>query len=182
MKFFTLLPVLVGPALAIPASGLESHVVARGAACGDSSTAISLLRGYNAAVTDHFYTTDAAEMANAINNLGYTAEGVTGLIFPDQQPYAVPFYRLYSAAATDHFYTTDAAERDNAASHLGYNEEGITGYVYPDNGCGGQPLYRLYSSAGTDHFYTMSADERDHAQQNGYTSEGIAAYIYPAQS
>ena len=43
------------------------------------------------------------------------------------------------------------------------------------------PLFRLYSPGGTDHFYTASANERTIAATNdGYNTEGIAAYVYPA--
>lgn len=39
------------------------------------------------------------------------------------------------------------------------------------------PLYRLQGNG--DHFYTTSASERDNAiAQYGYTSEGIACYVY----
>lgn len=146
------------------------------AACGLRKTAVPLLRAYNARATDHLYTTNAAEMQNAVTRLGYTREGTTGHIFPTAELHTVPLYRLYNAAIEDHIYTTSAEERDNAIKHLGYTNEGIAGYVYPDTACGGQPLYRLsHSGAATDHLYTMSADERDNASEHmGYTQEGIA--------
>jgi len=44
------------------------------------------------------------------------------------------------------------------------------------------PLYRLYSAAAGDHFYTMSAAERNNAvTADGYTYEGIAAYVFSTQ-
>jgi len=148
--------------------------------CGDPRHAIPLLRAYSAGESDHFYTTNAAELQNAVTNLGYSNEGTTGYVFSDQEPHSIPLYRLYNAKDVDHFYTTNAAERDNAVANLGYNNEGIAGYVYPDTVCGALPLYRLYSSAGTDHFYTMSPAERDNASNNfGYTQEGIAGYTFP---
>jgi hypothetical protein len=116
-------------------------------------------------------------MQNAVANLGYTAEGTTGRIFPTQQPQTIPLYRLYNPGGTDHFYTTSAAERDNAVAQLGYQSEGTAGYVYPAGVCGALPLYRSYNLQGIDHFYTMSASESDSAVAIGWTKEGIAAYI-----
>jgi hypothetical protein len=44
------------------------------------------------------------------------------------------------------------------------------------------PLYRLYNAAVKDHFYTMSAAERNNAvAADGYTYEGIAAYVFSTQ-
>lgn len=43
------------------------------------------------------------------------------------------------------------------------------------------PLYRLYKRSSTDHLYTTSTTERDNAEKKlGYTSEGVAACIWPA--
>jgi Repeat of unknown function (DUF5648) len=148
-------------------------------ACGDPKTAVPWLRAYNAKAIDHFYTTNVTEMQNAITNLGYSAEGITGLLFSDQEPSTVPLYRLYSDAGTDHFYTTAAKERDNAIANLGYVSEGITGYIYPDTNCSGLPLYRSYNAQGIDHFYTMSAAESDNAVAAGWAKEGITGYMIP---
>ena len=51
-------------------------------ACGDRKNVVPLLRAYSADGSDHFYTTDAAEMENAVTKLGYNSEGTTGFIFP----------------------------------------------------------------------------------------------------
>ncbi|KAF8064068.1 hypothetical protein FPV67DRAFT_1563158 [Lyophyllum atratum] len=150
-----------------------------GPACGDPRTALPLLRAWRNDVSDHFYTTDAAEMNNAVSRLGYVAEGTTGYVFSEQQPGTVPLYRLYKQLDTDHFYTTSASERDYAVSGYKYTSEGVVGYVYADTACGGLPLYRSYNLAKADHFYTMSASERDSAQGTGWAPEGIAAYILP---
>ncbi|KAH6901600.1 hypothetical protein BKA70DRAFT_1309049, partial [Coprinopsis sp. MPI-PUGE-AT-0042] len=45
--------------------------------CGDLADAVPLLRAFNGKAGDHFYTTNAAERARAVANLGYVAEGVT---------------------------------------------------------------------------------------------------------
>lgn len=104
-------------------------------------------RAYSSGAKDHFYTTDAAEYANAVANIGYSAEGIACRIFTTNVDGGgtVPIYRLYSHQWLDHFYTVDTAERDNAITKLGFALEGIVGYVYADNHCGGVPLYRLMS-------------------------------------
>jgi hypothetical protein len=92
---------------------------------------VPLFRMYQPAIVDHFYTTNAAEAQNAINNLGYNNEGVAAHIWPTGGIGLVPLYRMYSPSATDHFYTTNPAERDNAIDNLGYNNEGIAAWVLP---------------------------------------------------
>ncbi|KAJ7084114.1 hypothetical protein C8R44DRAFT_551609, partial [Mycena epipterygia] len=137
--------------------------------------AVPLYRDYNPKTFDHFYTTSLAEWENANANLGYSAEGISMLVFSTQVPGSVRFYRLWSASATDHFYTADAKE---AAGAAGYVIEDMLMYIYPTQLCGSVPIYRLYYAAGTDHFYTLSAAERDSAETLGYTYEGIAGYVF----
>jgi hypothetical protein len=152
--------------------------------CADPGTAVEFLRADNNAVVDHFYTSSAAEMANAVASLGYVFEGTVGRIFPATSSFTVPLFRVANSALSDHFYTTDAAERNNAINTLGYSDEGIAGFVYPASDtssqsvCSAIPLFRLYNPTAFDHFYTQSASERDNAiSSNGYVSEGIAAFI-----
>jgi hypothetical protein len=120
-------------------------------------------------------------MDHATSVLGYSAEGITGYIFPTQETQTVPLYRSYQPSVFDHFYTVDKAESDNSVTKLGYSYEGITGYVFSPSGSscpGAAPWYRAYQATIYDHFYTMSAPERDNAVANlGYSNEGIAAYI-----
>jgi hypothetical protein len=120
-------------------------------------------------------------MDHATSVLGFSAEGITGYIFPTQEAQTVPLYRSYQPSILDHFYTVDKAESDNAVAKLGYVYEGITGYVFPPSGSdcrGAAPWYRAYNPTITDHFYTMSAPEMDNAVANlGYSREGIAAYL-----
>jgi len=120
-------------------------------------------------------------MDHATSVLGYSAEGITGYIFPTQEAQTVPLYRSYQPSVFDHFYTVDKAESDNSVTKLGYSYEGITGYVFSPSGSsciGAAPWYRSYNPTIYDHFYTMLAPERDNAVANlGYSNEGIAAYI-----
>ncbi|KAK7435362.1 hypothetical protein VKT23_019714 [Stygiomarasmius scandens] len=148
--------------------------------CPDPYDSVPLLRGYSPSSTDHFYTTNSAEMTNAVKNAGYSREGNAARVFSAQEPSTIPLYRVFSLAAGDHFYTTSAPERNNAIDNLGYKDEGVAAYIYTSDECGGEPLFRLYNSNAKDHFYTMSAAERDSAVGLGYVLEGIAGYALPA--
>ena len=68
---------------------------------------ISLLRAYNNAIDDHFYTTDATEHANAVQNLGYADEGIAGWVLsPDVGRFAelaAPVHRLLGDFANNFF-------------------------------------------------------------------------------
>ncbi|CAA7264982.1 unnamed protein product [Cyclocybe aegerita] len=43
---------------------------------------VPLYRLYSGSSVDHFYTTSASERDNAIRNLGYTDEGISGYVLP----------------------------------------------------------------------------------------------------
>jgi len=67
--------------------------------------AVTLLRAYNKALDDHLYTTDSAEHANAVQNLGYADEGIVGWVLtPSLGQYsasASPVHRLVGNLAED---------------------------------------------------------------------------------
>ena len=42
------------------------------------ASTVTLLRAYSASATDHFYTTNAAERATAISQLGYIRKNLPG--------------------------------------------------------------------------------------------------------
>ena len=127
--------------------------------------------------SDHFYTTNVAEPANAMAS-GYRWEGIAAYISPGPISGWVPLYRLWSGSGSDHFYTTNASERDSAVTRSGYGYEGVAGYVSPTPGTGLVALYRLWNGSAGDHFYTTSAAERDAAvARSGYVYEGVAAYV-----
>ena len=149
-----------------------------GETCGFAT--VALLRAYSKHATDHFYTTSALEMENAVHSEGYKSEGDAAQVFSTEVTNSVPLYRLWSASAGDHFYTTSESERDNAASELGYTDEDIAAYVYPSSQCDAVPLFRVENPNIKDHFYTTDVEERNNAITNlGYVDEGIAAYVIP---
>jgi hypothetical protein len=131
--------------------------------------------------SDHFYTTSLDERDNAINNLGYQAEGVACFAFPSNAPGAVPLHRLFNATTSDHFYTISDSERDNAVAKFGYKTEGEACFVRSAaTAAQAAPLHRLFRPTG-DHFYTLSDAERDNAVGNlGYQSEGESCFVSAA--
>jgi hypothetical protein len=134
---------------------------------------------------DHFYTTEATEMTNAVVGDGYVQGPSTARIFPAAYPGNVPLFRLWSNTQKDHFYTTNATEADRATTSLGYAFEGVAGYVYIDGSCADTVwLMRAFLAGGgtvRDHFYTTSLTIYfDWVTEHRYTSEGIVAYVLPA--
>ncbi|KAK0217717.1 hypothetical protein IW262DRAFT_1088887 [Armillaria fumosa] len=144
--------------------------------------AIPLLRGYNGELHDHFYTTSAAEMENAIMQYKFNSEGDAAFVFGSQAPGTVPLYRTasFQRRGVDHFYTTNENKRNNAVKNLGHNDEGIVGYICSSAVCCSVPFYRLYNPRMDDHFYTANKSEKNIATQTlGYVTEGIAGYVLP---
>ena len=73
------------------------------------------------------------------------------------------------------FYTTNPA--DPVVSD-GYVDEGIAGYIFSCDKVHTVLLYQLQLDGG-DHFYTTDAAERDRAaDQDHYTYQGIAGWVY----
>jgi len=176
MKFTLALVAGLVPLSRVSASVIPKRDLETRAPCGDSRITGKWLGAWNGVTSDHFYTTNAGTIQNAVSHLGYQAEGTAGYIFSNQQPGTVPFYRLWSLDGTDHFYTTSADERDNAIAHLTY-QWGVAGYVYPnlDADCD-SPLYRSYSAFGNDHRYSISAAETHMAGASGWAIEGVEDY------
>ncbi|KAL4877002.1 hypothetical protein BJY04DRAFT_222504 [Aspergillus karnatakaensis] len=149
-------------------------------------TPVPFYRAFHPSVHDHFYTTDGAELLNAVQLYRYSAEGEACRIYEAQVSGTVSFYRLYSPSRGDHLYTTSAAERDSALQDAVYRDPSVAGYIYPTDSTDRLvevvPLFRLYSQDALDHFYTVSAMERDATiGQFGYYDEGISGYVFPPE-
>jgi len=143
---------------------------------------------------DHFYTTNAAEIGTTTHgqagNAGFVSEGESFTVFNHHHHGLVPIYRYNHAGNHDHFYSTNAAEigatNPGQSGNHGYTCEGILGYISPHEFPGAIAVYRYYHPHHHDHFYTTNAAEigtTHHGQtgNNGYQSEGILGYAYPAQ-
>jgi len=79
--------------------------------------AVPFQRAYHPTYFDHFYTTDAKEMENAINIPGYKQGGIAAYVFTTQAPNTIPLYRMQNVAVVDHFYTTSYPEVQSAAAN-----------------------------------------------------------------
>ena len=78
--------------------------------------------------------------------------------------------------------TTSHAELEAAVYDDGFEYQGIIGYVYneaPSTCAGTVPFYRTFNAQLTDHYYVTNATSAANAAKNGYTDEGIAAYVFP---
>ncbi|KAH9925668.1 uncharacterized protein BXZ73DRAFT_91089 [Epithele typhae] len=170
---------LVLSALALSVRALPSPLLPP-AQCCDST--VPLLRAYSPSATDHFYTTNAQERANAVASLGYADEGTAAQVFPAPGVAgAVPLYRLYSAGGTDHFYTTNAQERDDARPRSG-TRRGRRRVRLPERAVRERAAVQDVLASASDHFYTTNAAEKDNAVGAlGYSYEGVAGYVNPVR-
>jgi hypothetical protein len=127
----------------------------------------------------HFYTTNAAELQNAISTQCFKEEGIACLVYQNPADGQVPFYRS-QAKSGGYLYTTQITERD-AATAAGQKGEGIACFVDPVSSQNNKALLRSYNPATDDHLYTTDPAEIASAQQlYGYAPEGIAGYVMPA--
>ena len=133
-----------------------------------------LHRYWNAAIGDHFYTTNWGELGNG--RYGWAYEGVQCDIAPTARAGLVPLYRYWNNSAGDHFYTTNWSEL--GSGRYGWAYEGIQGYVSPTPQAGLIPLYRYWNPRNADHFYTTNWGELGSGNY-GYGYEGVQCYVWP---
>ncbi len=129
---------------------------------------IGVDRSYDSSSRQHFYTTTDSEASCC----GYAIEQQYAYyLYAAQQPGLVPFYRCRTAIG--HLYTTDP-------SCAGQTSEGTMGWIATSAVCGSVPLYALHDATSGDHLYTTSSAESASAQSSGYTLDGTAGYVWPA--
>jgi hypothetical protein len=81
-------------------------------------------------------------------------------------------YRCDKGGGTSFLTTSSTCE-------IGLTVNLVVGYVATSEVCGAIPLYRLYHSSSGNHFYTTNSAEAESAVYNyGYTSEGVAAWVW----
>jgi hypothetical protein len=149
-------------------------------ACGyvfaQADSRIPLFRAYNPATGGHLFTVYIDEYDDAINDGGYTGEGIACYCYAKAPLYegSLPLYRGYNPTTDDHFYTLDPGE---IYFQFGaYTFEGIACYVSPQPN-DGIPLYRLREPSGL-HFYTASQDEHDQLIADGFIDEGTVGTVF----
>ncbi|MGH7562228.1 MAG: S8 family serine peptidase, partial [Gemmatimonadales bacterium] len=133
---------------------------------------VPLFRYWNPANTDHFYTTNWAELGNGRHGWGY--EGIQCFVAQQQAPGTVPLYRYWNPQIGDHFYTTNWAEL--GGGRYGWGFEGVQCYVYPQPAADRVPLFRYWNGQVGDHFYTTNFGELGYGRY-GYRLEGIQCFV-----
>jgi Repeat of unknown function (DUF5648) len=143
---------------------------------GCNGAVYPLYRYWNGGVSDHFYTTNWAELG--WGGGGYSIEGTAGSLLASSFAScgAAPLYRYYNPSATDHFYTTNWGELGWGAA--GWYYEAVQGYCFPFPVTGTIPLYRYWNGSAADHFYTTNFAELG-GGNSGYVLEGIQCYVNP---
>lgn len=145
-----------------------------------------LYRLNSRASTDHFYTINATERAQAIQ-IGFADGGAVGYVSPTQAPGTLPLYRSYRGKhATAHFYTTDKTQLERAVKQSGYKSEGVEGYVLAKQLPGTQPLYELQclttqcGASGTVDFKLVRGDSnRNRVISHGWSLVARLGYVWP---
>jgi hypothetical protein len=133
---------------------------------------VPVFRYWNVLNTDHFYTTNWAELGTG--KYGYVFEGIQCYSYPSQVPGSVPLYRYWNALRGDHFYTTNWGEL--GSGRYGYVYEGVQTYVFSATASNRAPLYRYWNPLVADHFYTTNWAELGWGKY-GYVFEGVQCFV-----
>lgn len=151
-----------------------------------TATTVELYRAYRQSNTDWLFTTDVNEKNAVVQSGEFTDGGIAGYCDTANRGGEVQLFRMYKGPPqNEHFYTTDANEM-NSLLPQGYVREGEQQcWVWPTQAPGTAPFHRLvkFDPATGDlvHFYTTSDDEVSLRVGEGFTNEGIQAYIRPPQ-
>ena len=133
---------------------------------------VPLFRYWNPNNTDHFYTTNFAELGSG--RYGWALEGTQCFVASQSQPGLAPLYRYWNPGIGDHFYTTNFSELGNG--RYGWSLEGVQCYVYTAPAANRAPLFRYWNAAIGDHFYTTAWTELGGGRY-GWQYEGIQCYV-----
>ncbi len=119
-----------------------------------NSNGAPVYRAYNWKTGDHFYTTSARELGNAVKWYNYRFEGVAFKNGGDTK-----LYRLFNRTTGDHFYTASADEALKATKYYGYRYESDNMRVICAGACeNGRSTINIHSFLGSrgDHFYSTT--------------------------
>lgn len=140
-----------------------------------SDPGVVMYRLYNPGLSQHHYTSNAAERDDLVRYHGWVYEGVGWIAASG----GTPVYRLYNPGLGDHHYTSSASEKEGLVRYHGWNYEGIGWYTD-----GFIPVYRQYNGGlkTGQHHYTVSKAEYDvNIAKNGWKPEGIGWYALRAK-
>ena len=156
------------------------------------ATTTPLYRYWKGSVSDHFYTTNPAEIGTTspgqVGKYGYKSEGIQCIIYKYHVLGSVPLYRYWKPSANDHFYTTNADEigttTPGQTGKHGYKSEGVAGFCMRHQYSNTVPLYRYWKGSVSDHLYTTNVHEigtvtSGQVGYHGYKSERIQCYVLP---
>lgn len=154
-------------------SGSKGDDDSKGDSGSQQAGSVSMLRLYNPYTGEHFYTSNAAEVAN-LTAVGWKYEGEAWTA-PSKS--ATPVYRLYNpyVEGGDHHYASNAAEVSMLKAS-GWSYEGVA--WFSADAKAGVAVYRAYNPfavAGTHHYTTVKA-EIDSLVEAGWRNENIAWY------
>ncbi len=152
---------------------------------GQTGTATAWYRLYDPYSRSHAFTTDLNEY-NTLGTRGYTQEGSVGQIYNapgnlGSVP-AVPLWRIAVVGSQSHFWTADRNEYVTLIQNRGaYVGEGADGFVFLTPPAGAVPLMRLsfVPSGGGIHHWTTDVNEYNVLGNQGWSREGVAAYLFP---
>ncbi len=151
----------------------------------------SVYRFFNTSNGAHFFTANAAERENVLNDPGLSSvwveEGVPFRVLAGNDFGSSPVYRFFNTVNGIHFYTISIGERDFLLDNLAdtYVLEGVGFFAQPTNVPGTIPVYRFFNTVVGNHFLTVVEAERDNIIQNLshiYNFEGVAFFAYPLSS
>jgi hypothetical protein len=143
---------------------------------------VPLYRCYNSTTDDHFYTTDWNNVQAAVNQYGYTYEGIRAYLFgvdalePPSSSCIKPFLRYRNDEIGAHLYVTDWNQLRVGNDEWHY--EGHEGYVAATSSCyapNAQPIYHYWSDVAQGNFYTLDWSELGSGNDDWHY-EGIVAY------
>jgi hypothetical protein len=119
----------------------------------------------------YLYTSNTAEICQAIKYAGYTVDGPALQSIGAADTDSRSVYRL--SRNSNYLYTANPSERD-IAMQVGYRYEGVAYYASATPQAGYYSVYRL--SRNGQYVFTVSVKERDSYQASGYHYEGVVFY------
>ncbi|KDR69047.1 hypothetical protein GALMADRAFT_1353024 [Galerina marginata CBS 339.88] len=149
--------------------------------CGDPSTSEIYYEAFSPSRTAHLLQRHSAFVSDdSVLGEDFQIQAASFRAWRTQQTGTSPLYRLAAAGSPPPDYVFAVSTDANPSTVSGFaTAPFIIGYVYATQICDSIPLYVVSVSSSRDHYYTVDADERDELVNDGWTDQGIAAYVLP---
>ncbi len=151
-----------------------------------TGTLVNDYRAYNPNNKAQLFTSNLAEY-NSLGAGGWQLLGARYQVYTAPVTIngvsAVPNYRLYDPTTQQHFWTTDRSEYFALRNNGTWIPIGVANYEFNTQVTGSVPLYR--SAQGGPpllELWTTSLIEYDALPGEGWTNEGVDAYVLPVSS